>query len=88
MAPTTFKDKYGKVHPTEIDAAFANVCYSMMAYMTDNDGFDLLVGDAENIVAKLIDPSRCGINARAMLKAFIGAIEKHHDQTKSHPHNN
>jgi len=74
------KDKYGKSHPSEEEAAFANVCYSMMGYMIDDDGFDLLIGDAENIVARLIDPGRRGINARGMLKAFIDAIEKHVDR--------
>jgi len=71
----TFKDKHGIFHDTEEDAAFANVCYSFMKYLTKADGLDLLVGDAENITTKLIESTAaCGI-----VKAFIGAVEKHHN---------
>ena len=72
MAPN--KDKYGKTHPTEEEAAFANVCYSFMKYLTEDDGLDLLIGDAENITTKLMESS----NAREVMKAFIGAVEKHY----------
>lgn len=63
------KDKYGKTHPTNKEAEYANRCYEMMEWLTST--LDLGIYDAERIMAALIDPKVEGHVARTKFSTFI-----------------
>lgn len=74
------KDKYGRTHPNQREAEFANRCYEMMDFLRGAapNGIGLLQEDAEKIVSQLILNRPDGVVARSRFRTFIQLIEVHY----------
>lgn len=55
-AEHTFIDKYGKAHPTPEMANFADRCYDMMRFLSEDMNIGVL--DAERIVGQMMEDRR------------------------------
>lgn len=77
---TQVKDKYGKWHPSDRDAEFANRCYDFMEFLTnpgnaDGEGLNMVIFEAEKLCAGIILNTPEGNNIRRRLKSFIQLTE-------------